>query len=208
MSQLAFPLAFPEGRREESFLLADSNRAAAAHLDRWGTWPVPVTILTGPRKSGRSLLARVAMRPVGGRIVDAADTVDETQLFHHWNAANDDRRPLVLIADAAPPAWIVRLPDLRSRLAATPHVRIDDPDAALVPQLIAHLFERRNLHAPDALVDWLARRVERTHLAIIGAVDALDEAALARRARLTVQLARTALGRLIDETDTRSGDAA
>lgn len=208
MSQLAFPLAFPEGRREESFLLSDSNRVAAWHLDRWGTWSVPVTILTGPRKSGRSLLARVAMRKVGGRIVDAADRADEASLFHDWNAAAADRRPLVLIADIAPPAWSVRLPDLRSRLAATPHVRIDDPDEALVPQLVTHLFERRNLHAPDALVEWISRRVERTHLAIVGAVDALDEAALARRARLTVPLARTVLGWMTEDEETRSGDAA
>jgi len=114
-------------------------------------------------------------------------------LFHAWNQAQEEGRPLVIVADAAPPAWEVKLPDLRSRLAASPHAVIDAPDDALVRSLLDHLFHRRGLDARPDLVDWIAARIERSHLAVERTVDAIDQAAMERRTRPTIPLARAAL---------------
>ena len=57
--QIALPLDWPVADRDEDFLISDANRAAFDHLKRWSVWPVMATLLTGPRKSGRSLLARI-----------------------------------------------------------------------------------------------------------------------------------------------------
>src|SRR5687768_108452 len=122
MNQIALPFDWPVADREEDFLLSESNRFAFEHLRRWSLWPVMATLLTGPRKSGRSLLGRIFVRKTGGRLFDNAESHDEESLFHAWNEAQASRRPLLIVADAAPPRWEVRLPDLRSRLAATPHV--------------------------------------------------------------------------------------
>ena len=152
------------------------------------------TILTGPRKSGRSLLGRLFAKRSGGRLIDDADRRPEDELFHAWNDAQATRRPLLLIADLPPPAWKVRLPDLRSRLGATPAVTLGDPDDALAAALIEKLLAQRNLPSPPELIAYLVPRIERTHVDIIRTVDALDEAALAKRARLSVKLARDILG--------------
>src|SRR3546814_12085629 len=85
------------------------------------------TILTGPRKSGRSLLGRIFVRKTGGRLFDDAQSHDEETLFHAWNEAQERRKPLLIIADEPLPAWRVALPDLRSRLTATPQIRIEEP---------------------------------------------------------------------------------
>jgi chromosomal replication initiation ATPase DnaA len=92
-----------------------------------------------------------------------------------------------------PPAWAVRLPDLRSRLAASAHAVIQAPDDALVRVLLARLFERRGLDARADLVEWIAGRIERSHLAVIRAVDALDQEAMERRKRLSIPFARITL---------------
>ena len=190
MSQLGLPLGWPADERQEDFIVGDSNARAVKHLEHWGTWPVMATVLTGPRKSGRSLLGRLFAAKSGGRLFDDADQKPEDALFHAWNAAQDSRKPLLIVADAAPPAWAVRLPDLRTRLAATPVLALSDPDDALAAALVEKLLVQRNLQVPPGLVPWLLPRIERTHVGLIQAVDALDEAALARRVRLSVRLAR------------------
>ena len=59
MPQIALPLDWPVADRDEDFLISDSNRGAFDHLKRWSLWPVMATLVTGPRKSGRSLLGRL-----------------------------------------------------------------------------------------------------------------------------------------------------
>lgn len=193
MSQIALPLAWPADPRDDAFLVTPSNARAAHQLEHWGAWPVMAAVLTGPRKSGRSLLARIFAAKSGGTILDDAERQSETAIFHAWNAAQADRRPLVIVADAVPPEWTVKLPDLRSRLIASTHVAIGAPDDALMRLLFAHLFHRRGLDARADLIDWLATRVERSHVAIQRVVDVLDQEVLERRKRLSIPLARTTL---------------
>jgi chromosomal replication initiation ATPase DnaA len=99
----------------------------------------------------------------------------------------------LLVADSPPPAWSVTLPDLRSRLSATPVVSFGDPDENLIAQLTARLLERRGIAATPELIAYLAPRVERSHHAVIALVDRLDAASLSRRRPVTVPLAREIL---------------
>ena len=194
MSQIALPFDWPVADKDEDFLLADSNRAAFEHLRRWPTWPVMATLLTGPRKSGRSLMARLFVRKTGGRLFDKAETHEEEAIFHAWNDAQARRKPLLIIADAPPPRWQVALPDLRSRLAATPHVEIGPPDDALIADLILKLLGDRGIAAPPELAEFLVPRIERSHVAVLGVVDTLDRATLSHHKRMTIPLAKRALG--------------
>jgi hypothetical protein len=179
--------------REEDFLLSDSNRAAFEHLIHWALWPVMATLLTGPRKSGRSLLGRIFVRKTGGRLFDNAEDHDEEALFHAWNDAQARRRPLLIVADAPPPVWDVDLPDLRSRIAATPHVAIGPPDDALIAELIVKLLGDRGIAAPPDLPHFLLPRIERSHVGVLKVIEALDRAMLSRHKRMTVPMARAAL---------------
>lgn len=193
MSQLALPLVVPE-TSETEFLVSASNERAVQMLERWATWPVMAGLLVGPRKSGRSLLARIFAAKSEGTMIDDADRVSETEIFHAWNKAQAEHRPLLIVADAAPPEWAIRLPDLRSRMAATPVMTLGPPDDALVSLLLARFFERRLLSAKPDLIAWLAKRVERSHLALIRVADALEADALERRSpRLSIPAARAVL---------------
>ncbi len=193
MSQIALPLDWPADEADDAFIVSESNAAAVRHLHATGTWPVCATILTGPRKSGRSLLGRIITRRTGGRLIDDAEGHDETELFHAWNEAQRNRRPLIIVADAPPPQWRIALPDLRSRLSATSQVALGDPDEALIASLVTALLERRGLGAAADVVAFIAPRIERSHLAVIALVDALDAASLASHRKITIPLARAVL---------------
>lgn len=193
MNQLALPLVLPAVDADTEFLVSTSNERAAQQLKHWATWPVAAAILTGPRKSGRSLLARVFAAQSHGRVIDDAERQPEASIFHAWNEAQATRHPLLIVADEAPPGWAVRLPDLRSRLNATPVLTIDPPDDALRQALFERLFLRRGIDARPELVQWLLSRVERSHLATIRAVDALEQASFEQRKRLSIPFARATL---------------
>ena len=198
MSQIALPLDWPAEEATDSFIISPSNSAAVHRIQAFATWPVATMILTGPRKSGRSLFGRLFAARARAVLIDDAETRDETEIFHAWNDAQLRRRPLLLIADAPPPIWCIALPDLRSRLAATPVVTFDHPDEVMVPQLIAHLLERRGIVVLPEVIAYLAPRIERSHRAVIETVDKLDAASLSRRRPITIPLARDVLA--VDDT--------
>lgn len=193
MSQMALPLAWPAAEGDSDFIVGGGNEVAVRHLAHWSLWPIAATLLTGPRKSGRSLIGRIFAAKSGGSLIDDAERQDEEVIFHAWNQAQESRRPLLIIADAAPPEWTIALPDLASRLAATPRISIAGPDDALAAGLIEKLLGARGLVAGREVTTYLLPRIERSHIAINRLVDALDEVALARRQRITVPLARRAL---------------
>jgi hypothetical protein len=193
MAQIALPLDWPMADGDDDFLIGEPNRLAFEHLKRWSLWPVPITLLVGPRKSGRSLLGRIFVRKTGGRLFDNAERHDEERLFHAWNEAQALRRPMLLIADQAPPGWDVALPDLRSRLTATPHIQIGPPDDALLAQLIAKLLGDRGLVVSPDITEYLIPRIERSYVAVQQVVDVIDQAMLSSRGRMGLPTVRRTL---------------
>jgi len=191
--QIALPLDWPQTEGESRFIVSDANREAFDHFRHWSMWPVKATILTGPRRSGRTLLARAFAERVGGRLIDQADTRDEEEVFHAWNDAQDSGLPLVMVADEAPPAWVPRLPDLRTRLAITPIARISQPDDKLFGALIQLLFADRGLHVPPDALRFMSERLSREYWTAERAVEEVDRFAIAERARVTMPTIRRAL---------------
>ena len=191
--QIALPLDWPQTEGETRFIVSDANRQAFDHFRHWSMWPVKATILTGPRRSGRTLLARTFAERVHGRVIDQADTQDEEEVFHAWNDAQDSGLPLVLIADEAPPAWSPKLPDLRTRLAITPVVSISQPDDRLFEALIQLLFADRGLHVPAEALRFMTERLNREYWTAERAVEEVDRFAISERARVTMTTIRRAL---------------
>ncbi len=199
--QIALPLDWPQNEGDSRFILSDANREAFDHFRKWSMWPVKATILTGPRRSGRTLLARSFVERVGGRLFDDADQRDEEELFHAWNQAQETGRPLVMVSDQAPPAWAPALPDLKTRLAITPVTSINHPDDALFGALIQLHFADRGLHIPPEALRFMTDRLHRDYWCAERAVEAVDQFAISERARLSLPTVRRALAeaRMIGE---------
>ena len=191
--QIALPLDWPQNQGESRLIVTDANREAFEHFRKWSLWPVKATLLAGPRRSGRSLLARNFVERVGGRVIDRADKVDEEELFHAWNAAQESGRPVVLVVDSAPPEWEISLPDLRTRIAVTPVVRINEPDDQLFQALVQLHFADRGLHIPTDALRFMSERLHRDYWTVERAVEAVDRYAIAERARLSLPTIRKAL---------------
>lgn len=193
MSQISLPFEWHAAPGDGDFLVSDANAQAVAHLERWREWPLSVSVLTGPPLSGRSILARQFAHMSGGSVIDDAQGQDDHRLFHAWNAAQTERRPLLMVGRHHPASWTVALPDLRSRLAAAPHVAIAEPDEALARALIERLLGGAGASYAADLPDWLLRRIERSYGAIAAVTRLLDRAALSSGRKISVAMAKECL---------------
>ena len=191
--QIALPLDWPQSQGESRLIVSDANRAAFEHFRKWSLWPAKAPLLTGPRRSGRTLLARSFADRVSGRVIDRAHDANEEEVFHAWNAAQDSGHPLVLIVDRAPPEWEIELPDLRTRIAVTPVATIVEPDDSLFRDLIDLHFADRGLHIPREALKFMTERLHRDYWTIERAVESVDRFAISERARLSLPTIRRAL---------------
>lgn len=193
MSQMALPFDWPAAETADNFIVTAANREAVEHLEAPGRWPVRATLLTGPRKSGRSLLARIFAAQSGGAIIDDAETLADADIFHRWNLAQEDRRPLLIVMLERTPPWKARLPDLATRMSVTPRITIAEPDDLLFGMLLEKLLAQRGLAIAPDVTRYLTARAERSYVALHRLVDALDATALSRRRPITTRLARDVL---------------
>ncbi|HET9160857.1 MAG TPA: hypothetical protein VFN88_09610 [Caulobacteraceae bacterium] len=135
--------------------------------------------LVGPEGTGKTHLAQswaARAGPDAVLIENAEAFADEDKLFHLINAAPLGKG-LLLTSRTRPIAWPARLPDLRSRLNALSVAELDEPDDALLTQMIMKLFRERNIRPQEDVLPYLLRRIERSAPAAQALVAKIDEAA-------------------------------
>jgi chromosomal replication initiation ATPase DnaA len=199
--QLAFALPHAESLTRDNFLEGPANAEGLALIDSWPDWPSPIMLLVGPEGSGKSHLAAIWAEAAGARSTSAhaltpaavpgalatgalvvedlkPSEIDERALFHLMNLAREDRAFVLMTARIAPSAFQVELRDLRSRLRAVPAVSLLAPDDALFRALIVKFCADRQLSVDEAVVSYLATRIERSYAAVRQAVELLDGEAL------------------------------
>lgn len=190
MSQIALPLDLRAGSDPERIVIGNANLAVYEALSDPSRWPFHTAVLTGPPRSGKSLLGKWAQGQ-GVTVIDRADSRPEDTLFHRWNAAQESGEPLLLISDAQP--WEIALPDLRSRLGGSLQLEIGTPDDEMVAQLIESLALQHGLALGEGATSYLVPRVERSFVGIEKLVATIDRLSLERKAPPTMSIWRDAL---------------
>lgn len=190
MSQIALPLRGGPGAGPARIVVGNANAPVFDALAAPQNWPFRTAILAGPPRSGKSLIARWFAEQ-GGEVVDDADRMDETELFHRWNRAQESGTPLLLIAGQE--GWEIALPDLRSRLGAALHLELDQPDDDMAAALILAHAEQRGLVLGEGATTYLVPRAERSFAGIEKLVAAIDRISLERKQPATLSIWRDAL---------------
>jgi chromosomal replication initiation ATPase DnaA len=214
--QLVLPFPHRPDFAASDFIIAPSNAAALAWLDRAADWPGGRLALwgeTGRGKthllhrwaddrgalllSGPALVGLPELPEAGGVALDDADmAAEETALLHLLNATAEAGLPVLLAGRTPPARWPVGLPDLASRLRAITAVEIGSPEDGLLRALLARLLSDRQLVVAEGVQDYLLTRLPRTPAALADAVRRLDRYALATGGAVTRVLSARVLAEM------------
>lgn len=216
-SQIPLNLPVEPSVSREDLLESPSNQMAVDLVDRWPDWPSNIVILAGPVGSGKTHLSKVWASTADAAFLQMAEladhanlatrrsivledadssSIDEETLFHTINQANASRTYLLITSRTFPSSWMLKLPDLVSRLKLAHVVELHEPDDALLSGLIQKLFSDRQLEVPPSVVDYLVTRMERSMEVAGQLVDWLDREALARHRKINRSMAAEALSEL------------
>ena len=216
--QLGFDLPGITALGRADFLVAPSNALAVSMIEAWEDWSPRKLVLSGPTGAGKTHLTHVWAGLSGARIIAARDLDDaevpdlaqghvavedvpaiagnpeaQRALFHLHNLALAEHRALLLTGAGAPSHWGLDLPDLASRVAATPVAVIEPPDDALLSAVLAKLLADRQITPKPDLIPYLVTRIDRSFAAAGEIVARLDAASLALKRPVTRSLAAAVL---------------
>jgi len=190
MSQIALPLS-AGGKGPARIVLGNANAHVAEALLAPETWPYKTAVLTGPPRSGKSLLARWFAEKGQGDAIDDAQDLPEDELFHRWNRAQEQGTPLLIVGGEPP--WNIALPDLKSRLGGSLQLEIGLPDDDMARDLLLSLAQERGLPLRDDAADYLVPRASRAQADLEKLVATIDRLSLERKAPPTMGIWRAAL---------------
>lgn len=213
--QLVFELASRPAQGRGDFLVSTCNQTAVQLIDLFPDWPDLILTLIGPARSGKTHLANVLkthcdvvsiqrINLTDGDVPDlcAHDLIiledaeaggDEAAFFHLINYARETNTHVLVSARSSPARWSIALPDLKSRLAQLHIVELLDPDDELMGGLLFKHFSDRQLRPDSNVIPYILSRIERSFDAVDQVVAAIDQLSLAKKARISRNVAKQVL---------------
>jgi len=214
--QLTFELGHTPAQGEGDFLVGEGNELAHGRIMAYPHWPDPVTLVTGPAKSGKSHLARIFADRSGARfagigdleslateggtapvIVEDVDRLDydEAGLFHLLNQSMRELRPILLTAREDIANWPLATDDVRSRARRAAAYTLELTDDIQLSQMFVKLFGDRQINVDPRIIGYLVARMERSAEEVVILADLMDRLALAKGTAITRSIAADALDR-------------
>lgn len=220
--QIPFDLKFLPSYGREDFMVTASNGLAAHYVENWpAEWlPFPALTLYGPKGCGKSHLAAVWAEKCEARTlsvsqmasVEARDLIEqgknlvidrldllvgdrgsEEKLFHLYNSFQRDGLFLLFMSHVSPQKLDFVLPDLASRLRASPVAQIEPPDDELLSRVLAKRLHDSGLNVPENVVSYAVMRVERSWAAMDRLVELILTKATSEKRAVTIPLVRDIL---------------
>lgn len=214
--QLPLELGHIVAHGEADFLVGEGNALAHGRVMAFPHWGDPLTLISGPAKSGKSHLARIfadrsgaqfagvdqleALARDGGTrplVIEDVDRAgyDEAGLFHLLNQAMRDHRPVLMTAREDVAQWPFATDDVLSRARRATAFSVAMSDDIQLSQMLVKLFGDRQIAVDPKIISYLVARMERSTEEAVILAELMDRLALAKGTAITRTIAADALDR-------------
>ena len=168
-------------------------------------------ILSGPNKSGKTLLGKIWFKKFNSikyddnfdslikfkrniLIDDFNKTINEEQLFHIINHVNLNNLKLLLITNKELIDINFKLNDLISRLKVFTFLKINRPDDDMLLKILTKLLiEKQFVIKSIDVFSYILRRSHRTYDDIFKIIEKIDNLSLEKKKQLTIPLIKEIL---------------
>ena len=198
----------------ERFIVSEGNRLAHEHVLAFPDWPVPICVICGPAKSGKTHLAEIWLKRSGGVRVRPAeleglaaaaelapvllDDVDrvgygETGLFNLLNRSIRDGVFVLMTARRDISNWPFATDDVKSRARLGAFFSVTAADDLQLSQMFAKLFSDRQVVVDPSVIAYLVPRMHRSPSEVYELAALMDRMALQQGRAITRKVAADAL---------------
>lgn len=217
--QLLLDISCKPNYSKADFVESPCNWEATQWIQRWPDWPMKMIAIYGEPGCGKTHLAHIwqgisearylhsadaiktspleATQNANAVVLDDADTalggLDDDWMFHFYNLLREKGADLLICSRQPPTQWVVKLPDLRSRLATILSIAVNPPDEDALRAVLLKLCHERGMTLSPEVADYILRRVERSFESIRSLVNTLDHETLTLHRQLTLGLVREVL---------------
>ncbi len=206
--QNIFKFKFPNKYNESNFYVNSTNIEAYNGLFLEDSNSV---FLIGPRKSGKSFLAKMWLNnnesliykknlkeiiSVKKNVIveDIDNSINQEDIFHIINHCNNNKLKILISSSIKLNKIDITLPDLYSRLQLFKFLYIHQPDDDMLLNILTKLFiEKQFIINSFEIFDYILNRANRSYDNMIKIVKELDTLSLEKKRQLTIPLIKEIL---------------
>lgn len=213
--QEQFTLPFNLPRKYGQYSICDANRVAHKAVTCWPIWADNIIMISGPRHSGKTHLARIWQDISDAYFLQVEELEDapkrgcyildgvrfapenEEKFLHFINLVRETGSYLLITTRKKPDE--IYLPDLSSRITALPCYYIMEGEGELMQIILARSFAERQVAIGPDVMSYIMSRMTRTYGNIDDIVGTLDALSMKEGRPITIHTIRKwrEAGRLI-----------
>ena len=190
----------------EDFFVSKSNYFAFEILQRWPRWEKKIINIYGESFSGKTHLSKIFLNKNNGLMLYEKEINDEIfkkfklyenividefkykteekLLYSIFNLVDNENKFLIINSTKPLNEINFQLKDLESRAKNCLFAKIENPDDELMNAIILKNFSDRQIKIDNKLIDYIAKRIDRSYSKISQFIYKIDELSLKKKNQL------------------------
>lgn len=191
---------------KSKFIVSYCNLEAYNALHKDDVWPYNRLLLLGEHASGKTHLTSIWQEKNAAQIIDSntiyplgtaqhilcddIDNMQEERLLTLLNIATEYNKKLLMTMTTY---RTFTIKDLQSRMNATYKVLIKKPDESMIKALMQKILHDRQIHAKEAMIEYVATRIKRSFAYVNSFLNYLDTEALRKKRNISIPFVKEIL---------------
>ena len=216
LNQLLMQFNYQQNFRFDDFYVSKSNSYIFNFLNNWPKWEKNFVNIFGEKFSGKTHLTNIFIKNFKGIKLNSTelddntfqkikvhqnivienldDGINETLFYSILNTIEQDNKYLLVTSHQSIVDIDFKLNDLKSRTSNFLLQNIANPDDELVFALILKNLSDRQIFLDKKLINFIAKRVDRSYRKISDFIYKIDEISLKRKKSIDFKIIKEVLG--------------